>query len=89
MKNLRTLRMRTYFGAFMENAIVNERIPTSLVTHDFYYDLPEELIAQTPSKERDGCRLMVIDRKAGALDDEDTGKRAGHRPLLKYIGGFL
>lgn len=60
--------MRTYFGAFMENAIVNERIPTSLVTHDFYYDLPEELIAQTPSKERDGCRLMVIDRKAGALE---------------------
>ena len=31
-------------------------------THDFYYDLPEELIAQTPLKDRDTSRLMVLDR---------------------------
>ncbi len=43
--------------------IVNERIATDLKTSDFYYDLPEELIAQFPSKERDMCRLMVIDRE--------------------------
>jgi len=30
---------------------------------DFHYDLPKELIAQYPLKERDACRLMVIDRK--------------------------
>ena len=42
--------------------IVNERIKTDLKTSDFYYDLPEELIAQYPSPERDKCRLMVIDR---------------------------
>ena len=42
--------------------IVNERIATDLKTSDFYYDLPEELIAQFPSAERDMCRLMVIDR---------------------------
>ncbi len=30
---------------------------------DFHYDLPIELIAQYPIKERDACRLMVIDRK--------------------------
>lgn len=31
-------------------------------THDFWYDLPEELIAQTPLEHRDSSRLMVLDR---------------------------
>ncbi len=48
--------------------IVNERIPTSLTTHDFYYELPEELIAQSPSEQRDGCRLMVLNRKEGSVE---------------------
>ena len=30
---------------------------------DFYYDLPEELIAQTPAEPRDSSRLLVYDRK--------------------------
>lgn len=30
-------------------------------TKDFWYDLPEELIAQTPLEKRDGSRLMVLD----------------------------
>ena len=47
--------------------IRNERISTELSTHDFYYDLPEELIAQFPSAERDGCRMMVLDRASGAI----------------------
>lgn len=33
--------------------------------HDFYYDLPEELIAQDPLADRSGSRLMVLDRKTG------------------------
>ncbi len=37
-------------------------------TQDFYYDLPEELIAQTPIKERDQSRLMVYNRKEGTLE---------------------
>ena len=45
--------------------ILNERVSTTLTTSDFYYDLPEELIAQSPSEERDGCRLMVLDRNSG------------------------
>ena len=45
--------------------ITNERVATTLATSDFYYDLPEELIAQFPSEERDGCRLMVLDRENG------------------------
>ena len=43
--------------------IVNERIKTELSTSDFYYDLPEELIAQTPALKRDTSRLMVLDRE--------------------------
>lgn len=34
---------------------------------DFYYDLPEELIAQTPAEPRDSSRLMKIDRATGAI----------------------
>lgn len=36
-------------------------------THDFYYDLPEELIAQTPLEKRDASRLMVLDRATGEV----------------------
>ena len=36
-------------------------------THDFYYDLPEELIAQTPLERRDASRLMTLDRKTGEV----------------------
>lgn len=32
-------------------------------TSDFYYDLPDSLIAQTPIKQRDASRLLVYDRK--------------------------
>ena len=38
-----------------------------LKTSDFYYDLPQELIAQTPIAQRDHSRLMVMDRKSGEL----------------------
>ena len=37
-------------------------------THDFYYDLPEELIAQTPLEKRDTSRLLKLDRKTGAVE---------------------
>ena len=38
-------------------------------TSDFDYDLPSELIAQEPAAERDGCRLLVMDRATGELED--------------------
>ncbi len=36
-------------------------------THDFWYDLPEELIAQTPLQKRDTSRLMVVDKETGEV----------------------
>lgn len=36
-------------------------------TSDFYYDLPPELIAQTPIQRRDASRLMTLDRETGAV----------------------
>lgn len=50
-----------------ENKITNERVATELTTHDFYYELPEELIAQSPSEVRDRCRLMTLDRGSGEV----------------------
>ena len=35
---------------------------------DFDYELPEELIAQTPLDKRDSCRLMVLDRSKGTVE---------------------
>ena len=35
---------------------------------DFDYDLPSELIAQTPLKKRDGSRLLVLDKKTGEVE---------------------
>lgn len=36
-------------------------------THDFYFDLPEELIAQTPLQQRDSSRLLVLDKQTGEV----------------------
>lgn len=35
---------------------------------DFYYDLPEELIAQTPAEPRDSSRLLVYNRTTGEME---------------------
>ncbi|MCQ2429103.1 MAG: tRNA preQ1(34) S-adenosylmethionine ribosyltransferase-isomerase QueA [Clostridia bacterium] len=51
-----------------EHIIINERIETDLKTSDFYYDLPEELIAQHPTEKRDESRLMVLDKSAGTIE---------------------
>lgn len=50
-----------------------------LKTSDFYYDLPEELIAQTPVYPRDGSRLLVYDRKKDEVS---------HR-IFRDIGDYL
>lgn len=52
----------------MPDPILNEKIPTTLTTADFYYDLPESLIAQHPTERRDASRLMVLDRAKGSIE---------------------
>ena len=42
-------------------------------TDDFDYELPSGLIAQHPAHPRDACRLMVIDRTSGQIDDRSFG----------------
>ncbi|MCA1725016.1 MAG: tRNA preQ1(34) S-adenosylmethionine ribosyltransferase-isomerase QueA [Thermomicrobia bacterium] len=51
----------------------------SLRTSDFSYDLPPELIAQEPLKERDASRLLVLDRRTGAVTHD----------LFRHLGAYL
>ena len=39
----------------------------TLQTKDFDFELPEELIAQTPIEPRDASRLMVLDKTTGEI----------------------
>lgn len=41
-----------------------------MLKSDFFYDLPEELIAQTPLEPRDSSRLMKIDRESGEISHD-------------------
>ena len=43
-------------------------VPLGHRTADYYFDLPKELIAQDPLPDRDASRLLVIDKKTGALE---------------------
>ncbi len=59
--------------------IENKRTQTDLKTSDFFYELPEELIAQNPAESRDASRLMHLDKEA---------KTVGHRvfsDIIEYI----
>ena len=48
-------------------------------TSDFYYDLPEELIAQDPLKDRSSSRLLVLDKESGAVSHH----------VFREIGDYL
>lgn len=41
-----------------------------MLRSDFFYDLPEELIAQEPVEPRDASRLLALDRQTGACEDK-------------------
>ena len=48
-------------------------------TSDFYYDLPEELIAQDPLEDRSSSRLMCLDKKNGEL------KNTNYKHIIDYL----
>lgn len=39
-------------------------------THDFWYELPEELIAQTPLDRRDASRMLVLNKESGTIEHQ-------------------
>ncbi len=47
--------------------ITNKLTDTSLTKKDFFYNLPETLIAQTPKEPRDSSRLLVLNKKTGEI----------------------
>ena len=49
-------------------------------TSDFYYDLPQELIAQDPLEDRSSSRLMHLSLKDGSIEHRHF---SGHS-LVKY-----
>ena len=46
---------------------------------DFYYELPEELIAQDPLEDRSGSRLLVLHKETGELEHK------GFRHIVDYL----
>lgn len=48
-------------------------------TSDFFYELPQELIAQTPIEPRDSSRLMILDKKTGEIEHKIF------RDLIDYL----
>ena len=50
-----------------------------MTTKDFYYDLPPELIAQHPLKDRAGSRLLVLDKETGNIEHKNF------RNIIEYL----
>lgn len=49
-----------------------------LLKSDFYYDLPEELIAQTPVEPRNSSRMMCVNRQTGAVEHDHFYNLCNH-----------
>ena len=59
-------------------------------TNDFDFELPEELIAQTPLKQRDASKLLVIDPVTKEMTDTHFDPRpCGISPFEKYPRGSM
>ena len=58
--------LRTWISAMNNKKdIMSENTQLGLSTADYFFDLPQELIAQDPLEKRDECRLLVIDKETG------------------------
>jgi S-adenosylmethionine:tRNA ribosyltransferase-isomerase len=47
---------------------MNEKLQKNMDVKDYFYELPEELIAQDPLEDRSGSRLMVLDKTTGEVE---------------------
>jgi S-adenosylmethionine:tRNA ribosyltransferase-isomerase len=64
---LKQYRIKLFIGAYHKQAC-DRRKDVKMKTRDFYYELPQELIAQSPLADRSGSRLLVLDRQTGAIE---------------------
>ena len=61
--------------------MIKNKLPeTNLTLDDFQYDLPEELIAQSPVEPRDSSRLMIVDRENQKISDISS-----FREIINYL----
>ena len=63
----------------MTETDIVRQVPVGHRTADYYFDLPQELIAQDPLEDRASSRLLILDRKTG---DRTHGS---FRDILKYL----
>ena len=56
---------------------------------DFYFDLPERLIAQHPLEQRDASRMMVLDRKDGSVGFGKSLSEQTQEKAVKALSEFL
>ncbi|MDE6666243.1 MAG: S-adenosylmethionine:tRNA ribosyltransferase-isomerase, partial [Ruminococcus sp.] len=49
-----------------------------LLKSDFYYNLPEELIAQTPVEPRNSSRMMCVNRQTGTVEHDHFYNLCSH-----------
>ena len=67
MRKLLAFCIGLYYDILDESMRIERHI---VKTSDFYFDLPQELIAQTPLERRDGSRLLTMDRTTGQISHE-------------------
>ena len=56
---------------------------------DFDFDLPEELIAQTPLLDRTASRLLVLNKETGQTEDKVRRQRQSKRTCLGRFEGVV
>ncbi len=49
-------------------AVQENSVPIGHATKDYWFDLPQELIAQDPCMQRDNCRMLCVDKDTGELE---------------------
>ena len=57
-----------WYDVKLQNVLFHRETSKDMKTHDFYFNLPQELIAQTPIERRDASRLLVLDKETGAWE---------------------